>query len=167
MRARDAMTAAPVQIGPDEPLAELERVLLGARLGGVPVVEHGRLLGVVSRSDILRVLGAERALAEAQAEFYHEFHDDPFAPSERAARTASAGLADAAAQVARRMAQLRVRDAMTPEVERVDADAPLRELAARMVARRIHRVLVTEGDRLVGVVSALDLVRLVADGRLA
>jgi CBS domain-containing protein len=162
MRARDAMTSDVVHIGADEPLGELERLLLAERLGGVPVLEGGRLVGVVSRSDLLRVLGAERALAEAQSDFYREFHEDPSAPSERAARE----LEETAAQVARRMERLRVRDAMTLTVECVDADAPLREVAERMVARRIHRVVVTEGDRLAGIVSALDLVRLVADGSL-
>jgi CBS domain-containing protein len=166
MRVRDAMNPKVVHIAPGEPLAELERVLLAERLGGLPVVEHGRLVGVVSRSDIVRVLGSETALAEAQADFYREYHDDPFAPSERAAREAEAEQEAAAEQVARRMTHLRVRDAMTPDVVRVEADAPVRDAAARMVERGVHRLVVTERDRLVGVLSALDLVRLVAEGRL-
>lgn len=36
-----------------------------------------------------------------------------------------------------------------------------------MCCRRVHRVLVTEGRRLVGLVSSLDIARAVADGRLA
>jgi CBS domain-containing protein len=167
MRVRDAMSTDVVRIGPDETLAELERVLLAGRLGGVPVVERGRLVGVVSRSDILRLLGAERAIAEAQADFYREFHDDPFAPSEHAAREEAEQREGIEQQIAQRMGSLRVRDAMTAEVVTVDADAPLRDAAARMAERRIHRLVVTEQGRLAGVLGALDVVRLVAEGRLA
>ncbi len=35
-----------------------------------------------------------------------------------------------------------------------------------MLDRQIHRVLVTEGDRLVGIVSTVDLIRLFAEGKL-
>jgi CBS domain-containing protein len=35
-----------------------------------------------------------------------------------------------------------------------------------MAERRIHRVVVTDQGRLAGVVAALDVVRLVAEGRL-
>lgn len=166
MQVRDAMRPQPIQIGPEATLAELERVLLAERVGGLPVVEGGRLVGVVSRSDILRRLGVERAVAEAQADFYREFHDDPFAPSARAAREDAEQREGIEQQIAQRMASLRVRDAMTPEVVAVDADAPLRDAAAVMAERRIHRVIVTEDGRLAGLLSALDVVRLVAAGQL-
>lgn len=166
MLVREAMQADVVSIGPDQSLAELERVLVAQRLGGLPVVERGQLVGVVSRADILRLLGVERAIAEAQADFYREFHDDPFAPSERAAREEEEQREGIEEQIAHRMATLRVRDAMTAEVVTVDAGAGLREAAARMAERRIHRLVVTDGGRLAGVLSALDVVRLVGEGRL-
>lgn len=166
MLVRDVMQPKVVHIGPDESLAELERVLLGERLGGLPVVERGRLVGVVSRSDIVRVLGAERAIAEAQADVYREFFDDPFAPSEHAAREDAEQREGIEAQIAQRLSALRVRDAMTAEVISVEAGAPLREAAARMAEHRIHRLIVTDGGRLAGLVSALDVVRLVGEGRL-
>jgi CBS domain-containing protein len=167
MKARDVMISEVVHIGPDASLAELERLLLSARLGGVPVVERGRLIGVVSRSDILRSLGTERAIAEAQADVYREFYDDPFAPSEHAAREEAEQSEAIEQQIAQRMVRLRVRDAMTRDVVAVDADTPLTEAAATMAGRRIHRLLVTDGGRLAGLISALDVVRLVGDGRLA
>lgn len=166
MQVRDAMNPEVVHIGPDATLSELERLLLAERLGGVPVVTRGQLVGVVSRSDILRALGTERAIAEAQADVYREFYDDPFAPSEHAAREEEERSEAIEQQIAARMALLHVRDAMTPEVVAVAAETPLREAAATMAARRIHRLLVTDAGRLVGILSALDVVRLVGDGRL-
>lgn len=165
MQVRDAMNPEVVHIGPDATLSELERLLLAERLGGVPVVTRGQLVGVVSRSDILRALGTERAIAEAQADVYREFYDDPFAPSEHAAREDEEQSEAIEQQIAARMALLHVRDAMTPRSSR-SRRRPLREAAATMAARRIHRLLVTDAGRLVGILSALDVVRLVGDGRL-
>jgi CBS domain-containing protein len=56
---------------------------------------------------------------------------------------------------------------MARDVLAVSPGAPLAEAAQLMVERRVHRVLVLEGGRLAGLVSALDLVGLVASGRLA
>jgi CBS domain-containing protein len=48
----------------------------------------------------------------------------------------------------------------------VAPDTPLPEVARLLHTRHIHRVLVTEGKVVRGVISTLDLVRLIADGRL-
>jgi len=160
MQARDVMTAAPATIGPDESLADLEALLLAKRVGGVPVVEHGKLAGIVSRSDVVRVLGTEQSIADTQSDFYREFYGEPYANTAASTPDASSE------QIARRLARLRVRDAMVLDVVSVAADAPVRDVAQRLVEHHIHRVVVTEGGALAGIVSALDVVRLVAEDRL-
>jgi CBS domain-containing protein len=57
---------------------------------------------------------------------------------------------------------LLVRDIMTPTVYTVPEETPVPELAHAMVAGRIHRLLVTHRGRAVGIVTSLDLVRLLA-----
>lgn len=47
-----------------------------------------------------------------------------------------------------------------------DSDRPVREVAQMMVARGVHRLLVTEERRLLGLLTTIDLVRAIADGRL-
>jgi CBS domain-containing protein len=47
----------------------------------------------------------------------------------------------------------------------VRPDAKLEEIARVMRDRRVHRLLVTEGEELLGLISSLDLVGLFADGR--
>jgi len=166
LRARDAMNREVRHIAPDESLAELEQRLLAERIGGVPVVEQGRLVGIVSRSDVVRVLASEQAMADSVGDFYREFQEDPFAAGARVARAAAEDPERSAEQVAHRLAGLCVRDAMVTDVVSVDADAPLREVAEQLVEHRIHRLVVTEGDRLAGIVTTLDLARLIAEGRL-
>jgi CBS domain-containing protein/hemerythrin-like domain-containing protein len=54
--ARAAMTPDPVTVGADAPITAVARVLLERRFNSVPVTERGRLLGMVTRHDLLRLL---------------------------------------------------------------------------------------------------------------
>lgn len=53
-----------------------------------------------------------------------------------------------------------VRDIMTPTVYTVPDDTPVPEIARAMIAGRIHRLLVTRKRRVVGIVTPLDLLKL-------
>ena len=59
-----------------------------------------------------------------------------------------------------RMGDLTVEDAMTTDPVVVSADTPVSRIARMMREQRIHRVLVSSGGSLEGIVSAFDLVRL-------
>ena len=54
LRVKDLMQSDVVTVGPDLTLRELEEVLLRHRIHGVPVVERGRIVGHISRSDVVR-----------------------------------------------------------------------------------------------------------------
>lgn len=53
-----------------------------------------------------------------------------------------------------------VRDLMTPTVYTVPDDTPVPEIARAMIAGRIHRLFVTRQRKVVGIVTSLDLLRL-------
>ncbi len=57
---------------------------------------------------------------------------------------------------------LLVRDVMTPEVFSVSQETSLPEMAAVMSENRLHRLFVTHGNRLVGIVSTLDILKVLA-----
>jgi CBS domain-containing protein len=61
-RARDVMTAPVVTVGEETELREVARLLTAHRIKRVPVLREGRIVGIVSRADLVR------ALAEAPAE---------------------------------------------------------------------------------------------------
>jgi CBS domain-containing protein len=63
--------------------------------------------------------------------------------------------------------QMMVRDIMTPRPLTVSPEADVREAAQQMLYVEIHRLFVTNGNKLVGVISTTDIVRAVATGRLA
>lgn len=124
---RDRMTSPARTVTAATPLPELTKQLETARVSALPVVEDGRLVGIVSTTDLVR------------------------------ARAAGSLTADRAA-----------RDCMTKEVVTVREGDPLDEAARRMVAARVHRlVVVDDGGRAVGVLSTRDLLRDVVASRVA
>ena len=158
MRVGDVMRRKLVTAGPELPLHDLQELLLRERVSGVPVVEGGEVLGVVSRSDLVRQLEVERSQFATVAAFYLEPFDVETESESQRMQVPEA--------VAARFERLRVRDAMVRDVVSVSPAASLAEAARLMVERRVHRLLVLEGGRLAGLVSALDLVGLVASGQL-
>jgi CBS domain-containing protein len=61
----DVMTANVITIGPDATLDETTTIFTEKRCRHLPVVEHGRLVGLISIGDITRWMGeASRAEAE-------------------------------------------------------------------------------------------------------
>jgi len=155
----DAMQSEVETVAPGVGLIELERRFMTMGRNGFPVVEDGRLVGIVSRSDVVRVLTIERSHEGQLSDFYRAF-EDPSATGEPDA-------GDVEARVGKRAEGLQVRDAMIQQVVSVRRDQPLDEVARLMLDAHIHRLpVVDDADRLVGLVTTLDVVRLLAEGRL-
>jgi CBS domain-containing protein len=58
LRVRDVMTWDAVTIEPDAPVARAAAVMFEARVGSLPVVADGRLVGIVTERDVLRAVAA-------------------------------------------------------------------------------------------------------------
>jgi CBS domain-containing protein len=155
LRTQDVTQTNVATVLPDLPVTELEQLLVQEGVSGMPVVEDGEVCGVVSRSDIVRTLAGAEGNAEAMLAYYQEVAGAVPGP------TAAPHLAS------ERIATLTVRDIMTRKVVSVAGDRSVREAAQTMISRGVHRVLVTTtGRRLLGIVTTLDLVRAIADGRI-
>lgn len=59
--AEDMMTSDPVTVDPDATVREAATIIAEEGHNRLPVVEHGRLVGVVSRVDVLSALAAAAA----------------------------------------------------------------------------------------------------------
>jgi CBS domain-containing protein len=112
----------------------------------------------VSRSDVVRGLCVERAEAEYLSAYYLDLSGFEASPPE--------DLAAIAARVGERIEHKTVREVMSRNLITVAPGDPLSEVARTLVERRIHRLPVTEGEVLVGIVTSLDFARLFADGRV-
>jgi CBS domain-containing protein len=56
-------------------------------------------------------------------------------------------------------AERRVEQAMTPWGVSVEEDTPVEDLARQMLSKRIHRLIITRGGEMCGIVTSLDIVR--------
>lgn len=60
LRVREVMTTNVATITPDATMAELMELLRVRRIGGVPVVQNDRLVGIVSLEDLIKALDEQR-----------------------------------------------------------------------------------------------------------
>ena len=154
--ARDVMQAEVRTVGANMALPDLERAFLKERVTGFPVVERdGQLVGIVSRSDVVRQLSVEQSVGEEMSDYYRQ----DSVPSVSA-------LPSIAEHVGRRMEGLKVREVMIERLITCAPDEPLEDIARRLVKERIHRMPVVDDGRLIGILSSVEFVRLFAEGRV-
>ncbi len=136
MKVRDVMTAEVKTVLYNATVKELSKMLDEHDISGMPVVDgDGRLVGVVSLTDVGSGVSDPPVASETDRDFYGEESD-------------LAGLENA-----------KVADLMTEHVVTVRPDTEVVELIQTMDEAGIHRVFVTDGEEVVGVVSSMDLVR--------
>lgn len=58
----EVMTRSVITIRPDRPVVEAVRLMLEHRIGALPVTEDGRVIGIITETDLLRAF--DRVLAE-------------------------------------------------------------------------------------------------------
>jgi CBS domain-containing protein len=153
--AGDVMRRSLVYVRPDQKLSEAERLLVDHHISGMPVIEGGKLVGMLSRSDLTRA----RVLADAlEGQIRAELHWD---------ETQADGFGHRDPErfegLAAGYAALRVRDVMRSQVVTCDVATPIANVARLLLQHHIHRVIVVDGEKPAGIISSLDLVKLLAN----
>lgn len=145
--ARDIMRKNVVTVNYATPLSEVEQRLSDHRISGAPVTdESGHIIGIVSLKDLIaRYAENSDATPRRGPGFFHlsteEMSDDDFDTFEVPAE-----------------AEETAGDIMSGEVFSVDAGAGLKEIAVEMVEHRVHRVLVAENGKYVGLISTMEII---------
>jgi CBS domain-containing protein len=152
LTAKDVMNPEVLTVRVDLTVRELVAFLTENQISGAPVVDlEGRLVGVVSVTDVAENdaerpdLVGDRSIPADVRGWESRIDSDDIRPLHIESD------------------DLLVRDIMTPTVYTVPEDTPVARIAQAMVAGRIHRLLVTHRGRAVGIVTSLDLVRLLAE----
>lgn len=138
MQVSEVMTRDVVTVEEDTPLKDVAGLLLEHDISGVPVVYEGRVVGVVSETDILY---KERGPEGEPHGAISWLLDAPDGSCRRklAARTAG--------------------EAMSSPPVTIRPSRPLAQAAAMMLEHSVNRLPVVQGDRLVGLVTRTDMVR--------
>jgi CBS domain-containing protein len=134
------MTPDVISATPDTPVSELIRLMLDNRISAVPIVADGAIVGIVSEGDLLR--RAETGTERRPSRWLELVTSD------------SRLAADYTKTHGRKAAEV-----MTREVVTVADTTPIAEVAKLLETRRIKRVPVVRGGRLVGIVSRRNLLQ--------
>ena len=183
LAVRDIMTTDVVTVTPESTIREAMEILSTNHLSGAPVVTGNRVVGVISTSDILSfIVSAPEPettnAGETVIEAWKEPVPDPDEDEEleRAisedmldewSQGADSIIDDASPDGRALLDQHTVEEAMTQNVFSVAPDSSVRAAATLMRKHGIHRVIVMQGRKLTGIVSALDIARAVCDKGIA
>jgi CBS domain-containing protein len=150
--ASDLMNPRVLTVQQSLTVPELANFLVAHDISGAPVEDgSGKLVGVVSLSDIAEVLAEEEDEdGERGGDFFASEWDEGLSPEEIDELPPDA-------------TELTVADIMTPDVFTVGEETPVSEIAEAMIANHIHRLLVTREDRVVGIISTSDLLGLLVE----
>jgi tRNA nucleotidyltransferase (CCA-adding enzyme) len=66
MSVRTVLYTGPVSVDPDMPVDEVQQVMMEHSLGQVPVVEKGRFIGIVTRTDLIKLWTPNRHASRAR-----------------------------------------------------------------------------------------------------
>jgi CBS domain-containing protein len=185
LRLRDIMTSDLLTVSPETSVREALELLGGRHVSGAPVISGGKLVGLVTGTDLMTFVAALPGVP-TQRETQDESGDwpDPSveADVENERESASAFYSelwdDVGADVTERIASVEgpewnmleehdVSEVMTSlPLVTLGPDADVEEAADLMKEKGIHRILVTDGHSLLGVVSALDVAKAVAERKL-
>jgi CBS domain-containing protein len=177
------MTRDVLTLEPEMTLREAIEALGDGQISGAPVVNSGRVVGVLSRTDLLEFQSSNPGVPTRRPlhddvsddEGLGEWHEDD--ASEPPASYFVEMWDDPGAEVYERLAhpegpewdaleEHTVAEIMTRRIVALPPQARVVEAARLMAERGIHRILVARNDHLEGIVSTMDVVRAVAEGSL-
>jgi CBS domain-containing protein len=150
MRARRIMSTALLTVERGTPVREVIRILIENRISGVPVIDDGAVVGIISEGDLIlrerayRQRGGMAFLAQQLFEDHEKL-----------------------ALEYRKAHGLVAEDVMSEPVVTILPGMPVEEIAHLMAERHIKRMPVVESGKLVGIVSRGDVLRAAYERLLA
>lgn len=151
--ARELMRTNVVVVHFATPLDEVARTLADNRISGAPVVdEAGHIIGVISVSDLVGRMAESEEHAGTVTRDYFRYGTEDMDEAELDGFSYGGENTDTA------------RDVMTAEIYSVPADARLPEIARQMYEHRIHRVMVKDQGKYIGLLSTMEILQVLSPG---
>ena len=178
LKVCDIMTPNVVALDPESTLREAIDTLVTVRIGGAPVIRQGKIVGVLSATDVLRFesatssgWGADHHAGSLElSEEFDEFDDPPSTLFNHLysddGAPVSEGLRETEGPKWDFLDDHTVSAAMSRAVCSVSDGLEVSEAAQRMLAHGVQRALVMRSGELVGILTATDILRAVAEHRL-
>ena len=146
MLVQDIMTTNLRTVTSDNKLGEVVSLMCIYRYSGIPVVDGGKLVGMVSESDVLgRMFPKLEDLMDSMSTVDYDEQINQYSD----------------------VVSLTVKDIMSPVVISIKPDMHILQAASMMVGRKFRRIPVAIGDKLVGMVSMGDVHKAIYQSTLA
>jgi CBS domain-containing protein len=145
----DIMTKEIVKVGPDTRVRDIAQLMTDHGVSGLPVVDKDdQLLGVVTEMDMI-VRNTRFKIPNFIMILDHIIYlETPQQFQERLEN----------------MLGVTAQEIMTEEPATIAPDATIEELSELMADREVNPIPVVENNRLVGIISRADIIRLMAEG---
>jgi CBS domain-containing protein len=139
MKARDVMTSTVISVQPNATILQAARQMLQHHISGLPVIDHdGGLVGILSEGDFLR---RQETSTERRRSRWLEFLMGPGRLAVEYSHSHGS----------------KVAEVMTTDVHTVTEDTSLEDIVDLMERRRIKRVPVMRGKKVMGMVTRSNL----------
>ena len=149
LQARDIMTKEVITVSPETTVLDLAQLLADHKINGAPVVDsQGRLVGVVTQNNLIdraKKFELPHVISILDAHFYLE-RPSTFKKN-----------------LEKLMGNL-VADIMTAPPITISEDVEVDEIATIMARRRVHTLPVLKGDKIIGIIGKIDIIRALSQG---
>jgi CBS domain-containing protein len=144
------MNVRPINVSAEASVSEAARLLRENKISGLPVLDGEKLVGIVSESDLLRLLSVEdKKEGGLWLPSPFEVFEVPFRDLVKWEQM-QASLKDVTTK--------KVAEVMSRNLHEVGPDDSVEEAASIMTRHRINRLPVVEDGRMVGIVTRGDII---------
>ena len=150
MLVSEIMTHDPVVCQKSTTVREAAALLKEHRIGGLPVMDGSRVVGIVTESDILGLLSTGRISEDLWLPSPLELIEVPVRELINWERTRKA---------LSNIGETKVSEVMSHPVISASSDMEIEEAAALMLRHRIARLPVVQDGKLIGIVARADIIR--------
>ena len=144
LKAKDIMTTEVITVYPDTEITQAASLLIKKHINGLPVVDSdGLLRGIICQSDLITQqekipLPSFFVLLDGAIPLSSPKHIE---------------------QVVKKMAAIKVSEAMTVDTVTVDKETGLEDIATLMIKHNVHTIPVLDKGHLVGIIGKEDILR--------
>jgi CBS domain-containing protein len=149
--AKDLMTTDVKTVEADWPIDRVAQFLIDHDISGAPVVDDDQLVGVISLTDLARHnSSAGESVSERPTAYYRHELEGQYSDEDLDNLHLTEG------------DETTVEHVMTPQVYDVNEHTSIQQVAQVMHRGGIHRVFVTKNGEVRGIITALDMLKVVA-----